>query len=81
MYDFVEDRRRNPRVPRASDVFRLKVFHAFEVQVDFQIGGLGILAQLVFHGEAEVWFHPLQHRVEVVRRTSIRGHAARRRPR
>ncbi len=48
-------------------VARLEVFELTELQVDLQFRSVGIVAQLVLHGEGKMRLHSLQHGVEVVR--------------
>src|SRR3954453_7793494 len=49
-----------------GDIGGLEVVELAELQVDFQVGRIGIIAQLIFHGEGEVRLHAFQNRVEVV---------------
>ncbi len=54
-----------PDLPR--HLLRLKIFQAAEVQVDLQIAGIRVFAQLVFNTEGEVRTHALQHTIKVIR--------------
>src|SRR5262249_49611888 len=49
-----------------GDVFGGEVVHALEVQVDFQLWRVGILAELVFDRKSQVRLHAFQNAVEVV---------------
>src|SRR5574340_1691159 len=41
----------------ACDLVRREIVHALESQVDFQVAGVRVFAQFVFHGERKVRFH------------------------
>src|ERR1051325_3824725 len=54
------------RFDLASYVFRLEVFHALAIQIDLEIGRIGLVAQFVFDGESQMRLHPLENGIEVV---------------
>src|SRR5579863_422838 len=47
-------------------VGRLEIVKFPEFQIDFQVGRIGVVAQLVFDGEREMRFHAFQNGVKVV---------------
>ena len=55
------------RLDLPGHLLRLEIVQALEVQIDLQLAGVGIVAQLVLHREGEVRLHALQNGVEVVR--------------
>lgn len=58
--------------PERLDLFRhilrCKVVYALEIKIDFELSHIGILAQLVVHGERHVRLHALKNAVEIVER-------------
>src|SRR5579864_4621065 len=54
------------RLHLSGYLFRLEIFQALEAQVDLELAGTGIFAQLVFDCEGKVRLHAFQDGVEVI---------------
>ena len=54
------------RLDLAGHVLGLEVVHALEIQVDLEIGRIGIVAELVFDRERQMRLHALEDGIEVV---------------
>ena len=54
------------RLDLPGHVARLEVFELAELQIHLQFRRIGVVAQLVFHGEGKMRLHPFKNGVEIV---------------